>query len=554
MKSRTSFFDSTILKKNITRFAPAWGLYLVFLLLIMGLMVDRDGSVWYASNLAETTAAMAILNFAYALVVAQLLFGDLYSSRMCNALHALPLRREGWFITHLASGLLFSLVPNLVMTTLSMFLCGSLWQVPLCWLAAMTLEYLFFFGVAVLSSFLVGSRFAMAVVYLIINLFSLIVYWLADSLYAPSLYGIIIVPQLFFLVSPVYQMASHTEMIVVDWDNDMGRISNETFSLLEGWGYAGICAGIGILAIVLALLCYRKRHLECAGDFMAMKRLEPVILVLYTLCIAACCHGFFDLFLGTDNLLYLTIGLTVGFFTGKMLLERQVRVFRKKNFLGYTALILAFFATVLAAQWDLFGAVRWIPQAEKVESVSVSTGGTYYYMDNGILLTDTEDIEKILFVHQEGLNKQGWEANDNTVRLQLTYEMKSGMRRSREYRIYVPSEAGQILKDYLSSPDAVLGELKLVGDFNSVHFYDPGIEITDPAVLASLRDAIIADCEAGNMAQDWGFYPETNMYFMSLRFETPDGIHYYKELRFWDGCENIMKWIDDQSIEFAKYE
>ena len=38
MKSRISFFNATVFKKNLTRFAPAWGLYTV-------LLVDRKSVV-----------------------------------------------------------------------------------------------------------------------------------------------------------------------------------------------------------------------------------------------------------------------------------------------------------------------------------------------------------------------------------------------------------------------------------------------------------------------------------------------------------------------------
>jgi hypothetical protein len=56
----------------------------------------------------------------YALVCALTLFGDLFNSRMCNAIHALPLRRESWFCTHALTGLCFSVVPNLVFALLMM--------------------------------------------------------------------------------------------------------------------------------------------------------------------------------------------------------------------------------------------------------------------------------------------------------------------------------------------------------------------------------------------------------------------------------------------------
>jgi hypothetical protein len=133
--------------------------------------------------------------------------------------------------------------------------------------------------------------------------------------------------------------------------------------------------------------------------------------------------------------------------------------------------------------------------------------------------------------------------------------MESGMRRSREYSIEVASEAGQILKDYLSSPEAVLKELAYYGNFTMVELHDPGVQISDPQALAALRDAILADCAAGTMAQDWNFYPDAEeMHYMSLEFNTPEGIHYYSELRFWDRCVNIMAWVEDTGLVFEKWD
>ena len=555
MKLRTSYFDTAILKKNITRFAPAWGLYSAFLLMVFMVILDSDQeSIWTASNLCESTSFMVVANCIYGFVAAQMLWGDLFNSRMCNALHALPLRREGWFLTGTAAGLLFALVPNLVFALGMMPFCGEHWSVALLWLAASIMQYLCFFGLATLSAFLVGNRFAMGLVYGIVNFISLIIYWLLDALYLPSMGGIVLRSEHFLSFSPVVQMAENYDMFDVEWQKLDGMIRNVQLVIGEGWGYAGICAGIGLLALVLALLIYRKRHLECAGDLVAVKPLAPVVLVLYTLCVTALCYGFLSLFMGSVADGYAIFGLFIGFFTGKMLLERQVRVFRKKNLLGFVAVVLLFFGSMAMAACDVLGVVKWVPDADDVASVSISTGGSYYYQENGITLEAKEDIEKILYVHEEGL-AQNWELEGNTVRLNLTYEMESGMRRSREYSIEVASEAGQILKDYLSSPEAVLKELAYYGNFTMVELHDPGVQISDPQALAALRDAILADCAAGTMAQDWNFYPDAEeVHYMSLEFNTPEGIHYYRELRFWDRCVNIMAWVEDTGLVFEKWD
>ena len=110
MKSRTSYFNGTVLKKDLTRFAPVWALYGVFLLLCLTLLFDEEPGRM-ARSLMDLFSGMSLVNLLYAGLCAALLFGDLFNSRLCNALHALPMRREGWFLTHVTAGLLFCLIP-----------------------------------------------------------------------------------------------------------------------------------------------------------------------------------------------------------------------------------------------------------------------------------------------------------------------------------------------------------------------------------------------------------------------------------------------------------
>ena len=101
---------------------------------------------------------MAILNFFYALLCAQLLFGDLYNSRMCNALHAMPMRREGWFLTHLAAGVVLYLLPHCVEALLALLLLGTFWYLALIRLLVGLVMFLFFFGIGALSCQCSGTK------------------------------------------------------------------------------------------------------------------------------------------------------------------------------------------------------------------------------------------------------------------------------------------------------------------------------------------------------------------------------------------------------------
>ena len=157
MKLKTSFFDQTVFRKDLLRFAPLWGIYFIGGMMVMLTISDSHSPQYAANYVGQTLGLLSIVNLIYAGLAAQLLFGDLFNSRLCNALHAMPLRREGWFFTHVAAGLCFSLIPNALGIFFVMFRLGAYWYVALYWLLAMTMQYLFFFGLAVFSVFCVGS-------------------------------------------------------------------------------------------------------------------------------------------------------------------------------------------------------------------------------------------------------------------------------------------------------------------------------------------------------------------------------------------------------------
>ena len=180
----------TVLAKNLTRFAPAWALYLIGFVMLLIPNVVYDKPITVARTLEEVIGTMGILNFLYAALCAQLLFGDLFQTRLCNALHAMPLKRGDWFFCHVVAGLSFSLVPNTVCALLIMPLLEEFWYLSALWLGAMTLQFVFFFGLAVLSMLCVGSRFAMVAVYGILNFLSMIIRWFVQTVYLPLLPGV----------------------------------------------------------------------------------------------------------------------------------------------------------------------------------------------------------------------------------------------------------------------------------------------------------------------------------------------------------------------------
>ena len=552
MRSRISFFDATAFRKNVTRFAPAWVLYSVFMLMLMLSFSGGDTGVQFASALADMTHLTGGVGLAYALLNAQLLFGDLYNSRMCNALHAMPISRQAWFGTHVVSGLAFCVIPNSVFALLFLLLSGPVWQAPLLWLAVSVLQYIFFFGIAVLSAYCVGNRFAMALVYGIINFFSMIVYWLVVSLYEPLLYGITVSDEVFTLLCPAAQLIGN-DYFGVDYDyTSIGNIVFRQLNLETGWLYLAISTVVGIGAVVLALVVYLRRNLESAGDFMAVKRTGPVFLVLYTLCAGACCHGFFSLFWGEENYGFLVLGLAIGFFTGLMLLSRTVRVFRKKNILAFLVLMAVFVLTLVLTVIDPLGITRWVPKAEQVKSVQISTGGGQYRAQSENGLRDQDEIQKILILHDRCVKDRNHAYNgQETVRVRLNYTLRGGTKAYREYILELDEETKPLLKSILTKPEVVLGSLYTEREKHSIvraEISEFGVTFEENRALEGLMEAIILDCEAGNMAQDWAFMEdETFSSWIYLEARRSDGIYYGQDIRFDKTCKHIIAWLEANS-------
>ena len=541
MKLKTSFFNVATLRKNLTRFAPAWALYGLFMLLLIldGRYMSDQG---FADSFGRSIAPMAIANFFYALLTAQLLFGDLYNSRMCNALHAMPLRREGWFLTNVASGLLFSLLPNTAVCLVAALICGEYGVIPLFWLCGVTMEFLFFFGVAVFSAYLVGNRFAMALVYCILNGFSVILYWLVYSIFEPMLYGITIPETPFANFCPLVKLCTYNYMDIVQG----------VWHFADGWGYLGLCAGLGVVALVLALLCYRKRNLETAGDFAAVKPVGPVFLVLYTICGGACCHGFFSLIIGDENEVFLLLGLAVGFFTGLMLLKRTVKVFKLKAFLGFGAVVLAMILSIVVVRTDLLGIVRWVPEAQDIKSVSITTSGTSDYRNARLTLTEPEDLEKILQIHRYGLeNRDAGNDGRRDAKVILTYTLKNGMVRERKYAVNVGTACGDMIRRYISHPSVVLGTVHDLLDTHTltgVTIEELGMFVLNQEALRQLMNAIEADCKEGNLAQDWAFTDGLGEYsWLTLEFHSETGQLLYTDLRFTPAAKHLAAWLKTQA-------
>ena len=248
------------------------------------------------------------------------------------------------------------------------------------------------------------------------------------------------------------------------------------------------------------------------------------------------------------NEFFLFLGLAIGFFTGLMLLQRTVKVFRLKAFLGFGAVVLAMVLSVVIIRTDLLCIVGWLPKAEQIKSVSITTDRV---SADQLTLTEEEDLEKILQIHQYGLqNRDASTDGRRDTRVILTYTLRSGAVCQREYYVNVGTACGDMLRFYLSRPEMVLGDVYGKLDeftLQGVELPDGKAFIVSAEALRALMDAIEADCAGGDLAQDWAYTEGYgDQYWINLRFVNQDGLHYYSDIVFTQASTNLMMWYRTQ--------
>lgn len=538
MKSRISFFNPGVLKKDITRFSPVWGLYSILLLILyISLTNNVDGGGEVAYNMVDMLSISVGLNLVYSLICAFVLFGDLFKSRLCNALHAMPMRREGWFFTHLTAGFLFMAVPNGLFALLTALQMGSFGYIAVWWYVCAFAQFVFFFGAAVLAMICAGNHLGAAALYGTFNFLPILVYVIFGVLYLPQLPGVVNQFKIFSVLTPVIEMASATYLTC-------HHMSGYHFTITEvfpgAFGYTGICAGVGVLALILALVVYKKRPLEHAGDLLSVKSLKYLFLPV---CTYGCGTMFFlwgDLLVSGLQDILLVIGLVVGFFAGQMLLDKSVRVFRAKAFLALGALVLLLFGTIALTAWDPIRITRYVPQAQQVQEVTLQSR-----WEGQAVLTEKSDIETVIAIHEAQIETTN---NDDYHRYPFTidYTLNNGRTVSREYQIVLSPETTESLLDIFSRWEIIFP----TEDWQSLYAITEGVYVNGTQIpkeeVEPLLKAIALDCDNRTTAQFSVLHQEyDNKLWIEFRLNTKgDHIPRYANIQVYSNCENTLALIE----------
>lgn len=600
MPSKTSFFNKTTFRKDLTRFFPLWGLYALCLLLGLVLIMDEREKFWIANNFAQLPRTMAVINLFYALAAAAVLFGDLYNTRMCYGLHALPLSRRSWFASHILSGLCFSLIPTAIMAVVSLpILAGTPmengWQLSPYWFLISNLQYLFFFALAAFCVQCAGNWLGMAAVYGLLNFGSYIIYILVNFLFTPLLPGVITPSDTANRFCPVLMLSERyleTEQVRTLDSKGIEQITGGSFTMGDAWGYLLAAAAAGLVLLIGAYLLYRRRQLERAGDFLAIRQLAPVLAVAMALAGAAAFQVVSVSFgIATSwnsdskyqmQLFFSFACMAICWFAGQMLLSRSSQVFRLRQWAGLGILTLVIAAALGLTKLDVLGIADWVPQPEDVQSVT-------YSFSAGDTLEDEEGIADMIQLHNLCLKEKLTYEQVNRERqkfyeehpteeypydyldVDLAYSLKNGHTAKRRYYLPMDAEGSEIIKHYSGTIGAIFDNCYSMQDIHTsqdllAYVQKPqriifdGHEVEEEYLTAEnlerLLQAIIADSEAGTLSQISTFHPfqemvaeDGTMYTAGLFWldvSLSDEKNFY--LNFFMDSENILAWGESVGI------
>lgn len=428
MRSMISSSERALARSDFRRFWPLLFGYAVLWLCALPL------SLWsrhdYLSSRRPMEAMASVSNYFYnasrasiyvsaffAVLLAMALFAYLMNSRSVGLMHSLPITRGRQFATHFAVGVVMFTAVHLATALLTLPVQAALGAVDVRgtweWFAAAELTSLFFFALATLCAMITGWLLAVPVIYTGINflfaafhlLFSTMTqlfYWGYESTGWPAWVN---------WLTPfvrLYQAATTTgaeDEIPYGVENG----ARYYFDYLPSafWKTMLIYTAAAVLFIVLAWLFCRARRSETAGDAIVFPWLRPI--VLYVISLAGGMGLGILLWYMVSNtqsivallLCQIVAGLIV-YFGVQMLLHKSFKVFNRRGWLGAAALTAVLVILCLVIRFDAFGAQKYIPDVNQIESAEVRTYGDTPTVSG---LQDPQGLEKLTAFHKAVLDQ-----------------------------------------------------------------------------------------------------------------------------------------------------
>ena len=581
MQSRISYFNTTLFRKNLTRFWPLWGLAsfigaLFPLALLLQLLRSSYNPALTAPEFTGmyygvVSYALPIISLIYAVLCAMAVWNYLYSARSVGLMHTLPIRREGIFLTNFLSGLAMMLIPYAVTGLLTVLISLAYGCFDPTGLAVTVLavlgESFFYFAGATFVAFVTGNIFALPALYFLLHFLAALLDLLVSTFAQGFLFG--------FngnytgaaeWLSPTLCLVNNVTVDNVYTDIQRAAPSGGTYMdsvltsvSLNGFWIIGVYALVGIVLLAAALCLYRRRRSETAGDVVAVGVLRPVFRFGLA-ALAALLGGqlLYELFWmqfqsGSyyDTLpmaICLIVAGVIGYYAASMLLAKSLRVFQG-SWKGLLGVILGCVLICGALHFDVLGIASRVPEADAVQSVELDVAGNIYHLYPGeddalieevralhqAIVADQDYIQRAMAASSAGLVEEDGVSRVEYAYFWLTYQLSGGGSMQRYYSLPLTRERMDTadtydnLLDQLVNGNAMKAKRLHLGDDRYtvsggdlyVENQNLGYDLSDREASAIL-EAVGRDLESGSWGTyDWFDETEGSNYAisLSLRFE-----------------------------------
>lgn len=581
MKSKISFFNAGLFRSTLRRFWPLWTIHFAGWLLFLPVLtlmnnLGPNKSTKFIFTICESAVfASSVVAFIMAILAAMAVFSFMYSSRSTGLIASLPVRREAIFGSAWLGGVFVIVGSNLVIALLTfLFSLGATTSAALAfkavciWLGVYSMQFILFFGIASLTAVMTGSIAVLPILYIIFNFlavgmesiirldFSCLIWGMSNGSFDCVLD---------FLSPLVYMVGS----FVPDVEYNTPYVADTLGSLLDRecvavtyshWLPTVIYCLVGLIFSAAALMVFRKRRMESAGDVVAVRCMHPVFKYGVTVC-SALCGGLllytvlFALFESRSAsvfimILSMIIFAFIGYFGAKMLLEKSFHVFRG-NWVGFIVVCCLCAVFTLCCDLDVCGIGAYVPKEGSIKSITVYQTGS---------VEDPAIIENYRQLHEKIVSyKDEYEHivySDDTESIMFEYKLKNGRTVSREYTLPMDDENVERYYELANTPNLLLERFSpsipadeehcsqailYIGD-NQI------IDLTPAQAIDFYRNALLPDIKAGHKVISRTY--DDIIATMYITFEQAiDNSRYYDSqeivVEITTDCTECISWIKD---------
>ena len=450
MTLRASCCRGPLIRKCLSQH---WLLFLGFLMImfIQVKILFTEANTLHYWNLGIDNYVGGSLELFGAAVVSIFIFPYLHKKKQNSFYHSIPSTRNDLFLSSYFSGILFYAIPQVFITTTSVILFileGFYFECIIGLIIASTyrfLMYVIFLTFASAGMILCGRTFFGLLTGLLLAVIIPMTEFMVITLVKPVLFGVSSdIDSIHSFLSPFYLMHP-----LIDDSTDLG------IAFLKVLAYTLVSA----ILFLISLRLHRARKEEHVGQNLAFSQTLPVVQVYLTPVFVLICLLPITLITTKYSVYFIPLTIPVAFFLARMLILRSRKVFQKKAIFGCVGYIFLILALILCFQLDLFGINRRVPDADRVQQVSVSVIGVDFKSRDPEDIADVIAIHDRIIFHKDSLQKEQNDPYDDFItELRIDYTLNRNRTLSRTYYLSdlshkASKEIIELAETYLCSGD-----------------------------------------------------------------------------------------------------